>query len=282
MRYIYLILIFILIFSTNVFSQVDLSLDVTPNFSNDTFYISKNISKTIPLKLTSDYSSKFNNYYRAEYQLTNYSNNSQLILSLSKNEEKFISNVTSRLSLNIRSLDFSNDTVIVRVKVSIFDVYYNLVDQEYLFLRLVSNNSEYEFSNAPKMRVPEYKGYSLSRDKMFILNRYDSDLITIKNHVDQIYYGLDCSVDKAGLFLDLRYKGDNLYTLEVSISDFNISKEIFNIDCFSYYKENIYDLKTINVNYLDQNIYSQEIIEEEVIEKSRLKIFFENLFERLF
>jgi len=276
-----ILIVFLVFILPTLSSEVILSLDSSTDIYQDTFYISKNISKEVNFSLTSDLSSTFQNNYRAEYQLTEYSNNPQLFLSLSKQEETFVSNINSSFSLNIRSLDFKDDTVRLRVKVSIYDVYDNLVEDDYLYLRLVSNNSEYEFSDAPKNKVPEYKGYSLSRDKMFILNKYDKDKITIKNHVDKIYYGLDCSVNKEGLTIDLRYKGDNYYTLETSLSDYNISKDTFEINCYSYYRDNLYSLRPITVNYLDQNIFYEEILEEEIVEKSKLSVFFENLFKKL-
>jgi hypothetical protein len=266
LKYIFLILILVLVIP-NVFSQVNLTLKTPSDLKENTFYISKNITKSIDFQITSDYISSSLNKYRAEYDLKVYSSSlKQINFSLSKKEEYFVSYVNSTLSLNIRSLDFTDEKIKLRIKVLIYDFYNNLIDYDYLFIDIISNNSEYEFSDSLKNEVPEYKGYSLSRDKMFILNRLDNDKITIQNHVKDIFYGTECSSNTDDIVLDLRYQGNNFYSLEVSIKpDKNVSKDVFQINCFSYYKGDLHYIKPITVNYLDQKEVtdSLEEIEEE-------------------
>lgn len=276
-----LVILMLLIFPS-IFSYSTLSLDSTSDGYGNTFYISKNISKEIYLTLDSDISSSLQNNYRAEYSLKVYSQDlKEIQLSLSKQEETFVSNVNSYLSLNIRSLDFNDQTVNLRVSVSIYDSLNNLVDTDYIFLKLVSNNSEYDFSGAPKNKVPEYSGYSLSRDKMFILHKYDIDTINIKNHISSIVYGVKCSSKEQALLLDLRYQGGNEYLLEASIdSNLEIKEGFYNIDCFAFNKDDKQNIKTITLNYLDQET-TLPLTEEIVLKESKLKVFFNKLIEKI-
>ncbi len=278
-----ILVILMLLIIPNIFSSSSLSLTSISDGYENTFYISKNISKEIYFSLTSDISSTFQNSYRAEYELKVYSEDlKEIKLSLSKQEERFVSNINSSFSLNIRSLDFKDQTINLRVKVSIYDSLNNLVDTDYLFLKLVSNNSEYEFSDAPKNKVPEFSGYSLSRDKMFILNKHDSDTITIKNHISSIAYGVNCYAKEEALLLDLKYKGNNEYSLEVFIDgNYEIKEGSYDIECYSFYKEDKQKIKPITLNYLDQNTSS--LPEEKVVveKENKIKVFLNNLLEKI-
>lgn len=275
------LIFFVILIIPNVFSQVYLSLETTPDFKEDTFYISKNISKNIIFNIDSNYLSNNMHPLRAEYHLTNYNKTNQIILNLSKKEEYFISSVKSNLSLNIRSLDFQDTRVVLQVKVLLFDYHNNLLDFDYIYIVLLSNNSEYEFSGNVKNKVTEYRGYSFTRDKMIILNENDSDKIIIKNHVDDsIAYGTECSSLREINF-DLRYIGNNQYSLEV-FGDENISFGSYNINCRSFYKDKEYFLKPITVNFLDTNssvtIDQEKEIEEDDLEENG---FFKNIFEKI-
>lgn len=273
----------LIILTPGIFSHVNLSVD--PSVSNNTVYLSKNISKEVLFHYTSNYSSTISNTYRAEYDLKIYSQElKEIDLFLSKTEEYFVSDVFSSFALNIRSLNFIDQTINLRIKVSIYDSLNNLVDSDYLFLKIISNNSEYEFSDSPINKVPEYKGYSLSRDKMILLNYLDKDKISIQNHVDYSFvYDVNCTSNSKELSLDLRYDGDNKHILEVSIDNNSVQEDVFYISCYAFNKDDVKDIRTITVNYLNQdiNVSDETIIEEEIIEDNKIKTFFKNIFEKL-
>jgi hypothetical protein len=274
-----LFLILLILLTPNIFSQIELSLQTSPDYKNNTFYISKNISKNILFNIDSEYVSNDLYPLKAKYELTIYNPTNQIILNISKEDEYFISSVKSDLSLNIRSLNFQDRKVTLQVKVLLFDYYDNLIDSDYKYIYLISNNSEYEFSDNIKNKVPEYKGYSLTRSKMIILNKKDSDKIIIKNHVnDLISYGTSCSTLEEINF-DLRYLGKNQYSLQV-FGDSNVSPGSYFINCRSFYKEEEYFLKPITVNFLDINS-SLVVDEKELKEEDIDSNFFKDVFEKI-
>ncbi len=294
-----LIILLVLLMTPFIFSDISLTIDGSLN----NFYISNNSSKNVPINLISDYSGSFGNNLRAEYTLDSFSTLNNLEVSLSKKEEYFLSNVNSQISLNIRSYRFNDQKIKLKIKASLFDVYNNLLDSSYIYVDLISNNSEYDFSGSPKNKVPEYKGYSLSKKKLLILNQLDSDKITITNHIDnKISYGTKCSVDKEGLILNLRYIGNNQYSLRVSIDQNKfVDKDIFTINCVAYYRENNFTIKPINVIYLNQdlnlpletvikedeylnqdlNLSLETVIKKDEIKNSAIKDFFNKILIKL-
>ncbi len=273
-----LLILAIILIIPNIFSQANIFLETASDVKENKFYISKNINKTINFRLDTDYFATYQNFMRAEYDLTVYSNNlNQIDLSLSKKEEYFISKVNSNFFLNIRGLNFIDQKIKLKIKVNIYDVFNNLIDSQHIYLDLVSNNSEYDFIDSPINKVPDYKGYSLSRDKMILLNKFDKDLITIKNHVDyNLLYDIKCFIDKEDLILDLRYINNNEFSLEVfPDSDINNFLSKYYINCYAFNKDDVHKIRTITVNYMEpeEKLEPEIIEEEEIIEKENfLKI----------
>lgn len=278
---IFILIVLTLLIAPMAFASL-LSLESLPDNSLNTFYISKNNFKQIFFKVSDIEQS---NNYKAVYDLKVYSDNlNEIDLSLSKKEETYVSSAPAYFSLNIRSLNFTNQTLNLKITVTIYDSLQNIVDNDYVFIKLIANNSEYEFVNTADKSVPVSSGYSMSRDKMVLLNIYDKDSIIIKNHVNNtLSYGLECFSDNNSLDIDLRYQGNNTYVLEVStFKDLSEKRDLSIVNCKSFYKEDILYLKPIYVNILDRNP-TIEIPKEEVVVKkeSRLKTILNNILEKL-
>lgn len=266
--------ILILLISGNVFSSINITTDTPFDVSENTFYLSKNTSKNIDFSINADLISNNLHKKRVVYDLKVYHGNlEQIDLHLSKEEEYFISSINSFLSLNVRTFEFVDQRVKVGIKVTLYDSFNNVLDVSFVYLDLVSNNSEYMFIDSPINKVPEYKGHSLSRDKLFILNKFDKDLITIKNHVDFGFaYDLRCYPNKNDIILDLRYQGDNLFNLEVSLNqDLNFFNSVYFINCYAFHQNDFHNIRPLTVNYLDYEYFLEDdFLEEEILRDNLL------------
>lgn len=248
----FFIFLFLIFFSVNTFCLINI---YSPE---NTIFVSKNTFEQISFDVLFSETP-----HKAVYFLKILSTPSKdLELSLSKQEDFFVSGNSSSFFLNIRSLDFTNETINLRLLVTAYDVLDNVVDDSSFYLKLISNNSEYDFPTTPNKSVPYSNGYSVSREKMLLINSSnDSDTIFFKNHTTSfLEYGLSCFFeDDSFLDLDIDYKGENIYAIKVSMKqdvfDFNPTNTLF---CKSFNKNDVVYLRPITINILENKNNMQE------------------------
>jgi len=250
--------------NSNLDSDLYLDLVTPPDMSNNIYNFSKNTTRKIFFNISSDYLPKNTlKTTKVIYNLKTYPDNTlkQIDLSLSKTEDVFLSNIKSSFSLNVHTFNFTDNVVKVKIEAILYDEYDNLLSEKYMYLNLVSNNADYDYSLSPERTEPIFKAYSFSKDIIFLKNKSESENIVIKQYTDSVQtYNLDCKPNNVGILSFLEYKGNLEFDLNVSINpDVNLSKGIYSISCVFYNESNTYPTKDILVKYFAE----EEVIEED-------------------
>lgn len=249
-------------------SPLSLNLKTTPDVYENNFYLSKNTNRQILFEINSDYLPKnLLKTTKVVYNLKVFPENQakNIDLSLSKKEDLFLSNISSVFSLNIRTINFTENVIKIKVEATLFDEYDNVLSTDYKYLTLISNNSESDFSLTPTRTEPIFRGYSFSKNILYLGNNLSTDSLTIKEHIDSsLAYNLSCAPRNPNLIIFTEYRGDLEFDLNVSVREnSNLSKGTYPIDCFFYNENNRFEVKPIYVSFQNNNLDSN--FQEEVL-----------------
>ncbi|MCK9293212.1 MAG: hypothetical protein WCY27_03855 [archaeon] len=240
-------------------SSLSLSLKTTPDVYENNFYLSKNTSRQILFEVNSDYLPKDPlKTTKVTYNLKVFPENQSkdIDLSLSKKQDLFLSNISSVFSLNIRTKNFTENILKIKVEAILFDEYNNILSTDYRYLTLISNNSDYDFSLTPTRTEPIFRGYSFSKNILYLDNNLSTDSLVIKQHIDSNFaYALKCKSRNPNIITLTEYKGNLEFDLNVSIKeDSNLEKGDYLIDCFFYNENNRVEVKPIYVSFQNLNL----------------------------
>lgn len=236
-------------------SKIDISLKTEPDYLEDTFYLTKNTNKEIYFNIDSNYfSKKINDFYYLDIKTKKYSDYKNIKISSCKSKQRFYSKIKKDFCIKIKTNNFLNQELRVGVFLEIYDKYNNLINKESDYIKLKSNNSEIDYSyNLPKRDRPKLKGFSFSRKAFYLKDRFDYDIINIKEHIDhKPIYDIDCE-NKNKFNYSINYKKNNNFDINLSINDSNIEKGVYTLNCFAFYKSQRKDIPSFSIYYLDQN-----------------------------
>ncbi len=231
-----------------------------PDIAPDRFYVSQNIVRLINFSIHSDYVSAvpYKNPI-VKYTLTIYPESEVTkgtYFRLSSNQEEFLSEINSTVGIEVIAKNFTENIVKIKITADLYDEYNNLIATGFKSVTLITNNSLDDFPYTPQRDEPRFKGIVYSRDVSYLINKVDNDLIKIKSYSDFNYvYDIKCNADNIGLITKTSYTGDNVFDLNILIdSSQNLLKGTYQINCYAYNQDNLFDLKVIRLNYLDEPI----------------------------
>ena len=260
-----IIALLILLIIPNIYSSsISVSINTTADNTNNVFYITKSTPRAISFYVYSNYIplEQFKES-RVEYTIQTSSEKplKNISLSLSKKNEYFISKVDSQVTLNIIPHNFNNNLIKVIVRANLFDEYNNLIATDSKLITLISNNSKEFYPNTYNKAEPKFNGYDYSRDISILLNKYDKDTIKVREYIRYGFtYNLSCTPSNSGIITKIEYLGNNNFDLNLSIDNKkSINAGNYVVNCYAYNRNNIYNLKPINVQYLDQNISTPKV-----------------------
>jgi len=235
-------------------------LDISP----DRFYVSQNTVRQVYFSVHSDYlSSEVYKPLKIKYRLTVYPEEevaNGTYFKLSKSEDTIISEVSSEIGIEVIAKNFTENLVKLKLSADLYDEYNNIIESSSKTLTLITNNSIDDFTYTKKRDEPSFKGVVYSRDISYLINKNDVDYIKISSYSDYNYvYDIKCNADNMGLITRTMYVGDNEFDLNISIDNTsNLQKGVYQINCYAYNRDNLFDLKKITLNYLDEAIVIRE------------------------
>jgi hypothetical protein len=236
MKYIYktskLLMFFVfLLFLTNVYSSaLTITQETNNNQINDKYYISKHTSLEIIFNINTDYEKtsvrEINPYLKIDVEVLDATNSLEIIAS--DDFIYFSKKINKDFVLKIKPNNYVNQTTRTILSFSLYDEYGNLLDVQKRYLVFVANNSETQYLTKTGQK-PDFIGYTLSKDKVFLEENKESFVDVNIYATDYEYYGY-------GLICE---NNNNLKTTIVKKN--NITNRIyFSIDETLNYDNNVF------------------------------------------
>jgi len=266
----FLLFLLLLLPIVNAYQPLTIEYKTLPDISSDRFYVSQNIIRPIYFSVHSDYlSSEIYKPLKIKYRLTIYPEQeitNGTNFKLSKSEETIVSEVSSEIGIEVIARDFTENLVKLKLNADLYDEYNNIIESSSKTLTLITNNSIDDYTYTPNRDEPSFKGVVYSRDVSYLINKNDVDYIKIKSYSDYNYvYDVKCNADNTGLITKTMYVGDNEFDLNISIDNAsNLQKGVYQINCYAYNRDNLFDLKKITLNYLDEAIVIRSDINKSI------------------
>jgi hypothetical protein len=280
-----LVIFFLIVLSNITYAQLieDNTLNVQQLTKPDllktnSFYISKDCDKEINFNIYSNYK-KLDLSSRKDpklvVNLVEFNKTNSLKAQVSINKLSFYNTINTNLKLNIKTRNFVNKTINLKIEFLIYDEYDNILDKDNIYLRFISNNSDMYYLDNKTHKVPILESYSLERDFLILRNENDFDNIKIEYNYPNTMSSLDlkCELDN-NLNYKITYPEKEVLDLNVFVKDNKIlKKDIYLINCSLFDSFGTYKLKPIylenkNLNYIedikDYNILDTNSIKEKI------------------
>jgi len=231
------------------------------------FYLPENTDLQIFFNINSDAFDMQSsaNEFIVKYSLKTYPeiNSQDVKLSLSEDQQIFLSDVNTQISLNISANGFHDKTLQAEITAKLFDEYGNLLSTSSKSIILIANNSVIDFTYTKNRMAPRFRGIKYSRTVAYLNDYNDSDILSVKLVSDYDYlYGLECKPSDKAILADARYNNETKYfDIVISIDQNSSSKiqpGIYFLDCQAYNKDKIYGLKQIKINFVGRADASKE------------------------
>jgi hypothetical protein len=245
--------------SSTATPTIAVTLATTPDAKEEIFYLSKNTEQHIFFNVNSNAFEiqPENNEYIVRYSLkiSPEIQEQEIQLSLSEDEQIFLSEINAEIAITILSQNFQNKTIRAEVTAELFDSYNNLIDTSSKTITIIANNSEDDFTYTKTRAEPRFRGIEYSRNIAYLHGINDSDIISVKLVADYDYlYGLECNPSNKAISADVKYNDNTKYfDINLFIDSNTIAKGTYFLNCLAYNKDNRFNLKPIKINYMDVN-----------------------------
>lgn len=224
---------------------------ITPaDSSQNNYYVSNYSTREIDFKTTyllGDYKEG-----KVVYSYEVFPNIYGLEIQLSTPDFYFINSTETNQIIYIKTEELK-ETKTLKLTIQIFDNYNNVLKTESKFIKIVPNNSEYDYYDSTKTHAtPRFIGYSLSRSVSVISGENDYDIISVYTKTeDSSTMAINCKPNNSAIVIEQVYKDHNQTDLKISIA--KKTKELENgdykINCVLSNSKTTLDLPEIKLRY---------------------------------
>ena len=246
--------------STNIITSAD--------SEQNKYYVSNYSTREIDFKTA--YTLGNNQEGKVVYSFEVFPNTEGLEIQLSTPYFYFINSTETNQVIQIKTKELK-EAKTLKLSIQIFDIYNNLLKTESKFLKIVPNNSNYNYYESTNTHAtPRFIGYSLSRAVSVVSGKEDYDIISVYTKTESFStMAINCISNNSAIVIEQIYKDYNQTDLKISIdSKEELESGDYQINCKLSNSENTIDLPEIKLRYESAETKATALETTEAISKT--------------